>query len=86
MLKNIVCLCELEHEVEEKIIQKCKENGLTYKNYCNLSETYPELKENRLKQVCAPILLICGLSEYTNKFELQLKIRNEFISFISFFV
>ncbi len=77
--KNIVCLCELEHEVEEKIIQKCKENGLTYKNYCNLSETYPELKENRLKQVCAPILLICGLSEYTNKFELQLKIRNEFI-------
>lgn len=77
--KNIVCLCELENEVEVRILQKCKEIGLTYKNYCNLSETYPELKENRLKQVCVPILLICGLSEYTNKFELQLKVRNEFL-------
>lgn len=77
--KNIVCLCGLEHEVEERIILKCKEKGLIYKNYCNLNETYPELKGTRLKQVSVPILLICGLSEYTNKFDLQLKVRNEFL-------
>lgn len=77
--KNIICLCELEDKVEERIILKCKEKGLTYKNYCNLSETYPERKKTRLKQVSVPILLICGLSEYTNKFELQLKVRNEFL-------
>lgn len=78
--KNIVCICGLEHEFEERIKLKCKEKDLTYKNYCNLSETYPELREKRLKQVSVPILLICGLSEYTNKFELQLKVRNEFLN------
>lgn len=78
--KDISCLCELEDEVEEIIIKKCKENGLTYKNHCNSNVIYPELKENRLHQINVPIILICGISEHTNKFELQLKVRNELIN------
>lgn len=78
--KNIICLCEMESEVEEPLIQKCKEKGTTYKNYCISHEIYPELKENRLHKINAPILLVCGIAEYTNKFELQLKARKEFLN------
>lgn len=78
--KNIVCLCELEDEVEEMMIQKCNEKGIIYNNYCNSHENFPELKEKKLNKINVPIILICGISEYTNKFELQLKVRNEFLN------
>jgi peptide maturation system protein (TIGR04066 family) len=77
--KNIICLFKLEDEVEVLIIQTCKNKGITYKNYCNSKEVYPEVKDNKLHKINVPILLICGISEYTNKFELQLKARNEFL-------
>lgn len=78
--KNIICLCKLEDELEESLLQKCREVGTAYKNHCNSYEIYPELKEKRLLKINAPILLICGISEYTNKFELQLKARKELLN------
>lgn len=80
--KNIVCLFELEDEMNRTITGKCIENGVHFKNYCDSYAAYDmlkeKLKEKKIKEMNVPILLICGLSEYTNKFEVQLRVREEF--------
>ena len=78
--KNIICLFEVVDEVEEMIIRKCIEQGISYINCCSSHEEFPELKERKLNKINVPIILVCGISEYTNKFELQLKVRNEFLN------
>ena len=76
--KNIVCLFELEDEMNRTITGKCIENGVHFKNYCDSYAAYDMLKEKKIREMNVPILLICGLSEYTNKFEVQLRVRDEF--------
>lgn len=72
--KNITCLFSLEDETE--IIKQCNNNSLEYKNYSK-NRVEIDISEKRLFQFDTPILLVCGMSEKTQKFDIQLTLKRE---------
>lgn len=78
--KNIDLAAKLDAEVRNRIVELCRHNGVGFTDYCqkeddiftiNKDGIYPET----LHKIHTPVIFIMGISERTNKFEIQLSLR-----------
>lgn len=78
--KDIICLFQFPSlEIEQNIIEKCKGENVTYKNYATIQPNIDLNISNNLAEISVPVIVICGMSKETQKFDLQLAIRKRFL-------
>ncbi len=77
--KNIIFTKSLERKYFESILKKCTDNGVYFKLFGLLKEEpdFPEIPvENEIiHKINTPVIFVMGTGERTNKFELQLSLR-----------
>lgn len=74
---NIVCLFALDKEEENIIYAECLKYNVTFTNFAS-EETIDKEKSyatEAIKEIKTPVLVVCGLSEKTQKFDIQLFVR-----------
>lgn len=76
--KNIITTAHFQEEIFNEIRDKCNARGTVLRSFPSPEEDI-ELKSNSLYKINTPIILITGIAERTNKFELQLSIRDYFL-------
>lgn len=82
--KNVTCLfCFPESQIEMELLKKCDAQNIIYKNYTknhdNNLVSFTQKNEKILSEITTPIILICGMSENTQKFHIQLEIRKNLL-------
>ncbi|MBD7912580.1 MULTISPECIES: TIGR04066 family peptide maturation system protein [Clostridium] len=79
--KNIISTLKIEDDIINKIEEKCEEEEVYFKSYNNLNENVKDIYiyKEEIKEISTPIIFVLGLCDRTNKFEIQLSIREEFI-------
>ncbi len=80
--KNIISLIKFSSEDSEFIKQKCTEYGVYFKEFYNDSIIYDStdigtINKLVLPEINVPIILVSGVSERCNKFEIQLSLREK---------
>lgn len=78
--KNIEIAAKLDIKARDRIVELCRHKGVDFTDYCQKEEDtfainkdgiYPET----LHKIHVPVVFIMGVSERTNKFEVQLSLR-----------
>ena len=79
--KDIICLAGIEKGMSDEIEKACKLRGVSYKNICNSwnSGQYGSMEVEKLVEITTPVIFVAGLSERTNKFEIQLALRERLL-------
>ncbi|EPR11661.1 TIGR04066 family peptide maturation system protein [Ruminiclostridium papyrosolvens] len=82
--KDITVTAQLRDEDLKTISQKCKEAGVGFKylNYPENHKKFPTITvENEfLYNINTPVVFVLGIGERTSKFEIQLSLREKFLS------
>lgn len=77
--KNIICTLKLENEFLQKINKDCSDKGKCFKYYNFQEKTYERAEIydllDSLYQITVPVIFVFGTSERTQKFEIQLSLR-----------
>ncbi|NFG63093.1 TIGR04066 family peptide maturation system protein [Clostridium sp. CMCC3677] len=73
--KNIICTIKLENEMIDKISNICNKNNIFFKYFTDESDSIISPKTEKIYPINTPIILVFGLCERTNKFEIQLNLR-----------
>ncbi len=78
--KNIICSLSLNKEAIEKISSMCNCEGVYFKyfdgNQSFLSEDIV-IEDESIEEIDIPVILTVGIDEKTNKFEIQLALRDK---------
>jgi peptide maturation system protein (TIGR04066 family) len=78
--KNIVCAIPLEEKFKDDIERRCFENDISFKHYKQSFDLgIQSIKPECLFTINAPVIFVLGICERTNKFEVQLSLRENFI-------
>lgn len=79
--KNIISTLKIEGTIVNNIAEACKAKGVYFKSYNNLNEYVKEVDilSEEIKEINTPLIFVLGLCNRTNKFEIQLSMREEFI-------
>ncbi len=86
--KNIMISIALEPPVEKKIKWQCKKHAVYFKHFNRGQETVLDKKpfttfkqdcETDLKEILTPVIFVLGSGENTQKFMIQLALRNGFL-------
>lgn len=77
--KNIICSFVLDFEVQEEIAELCSKCGVYFKylGYRKKSRSIPE--KEKLYELNTPVVFIFGISDRTQKFEIQLAQRRNIL-------
>lgn len=77
--KNILCNIKLDSKVIKELTSKCNKNGKKFRYLCNelIDFKYPSIEH--IHSFDTPIIFVIGAFERTNKFEIQLSLREKFI-------
>ena len=78
--KNIKIINRIEEDKAREIRDCCQNKNVVFLNNEDQLQEKPNWYMNKLREITTPIMLICGLSAETNKFELQIKIRKELVN------
>lgn len=82
--KDITVTTQLRDEDSKTISQKCKEAGVDFKyfNYPEEHRKFPTITVDNeiLYNINTPVVFVLGIGERTNKFEIQLSLREKFLS------
>lgn len=77
--KNIICTITLEGDIFNKIKEECNKKNVDFIYYNSLSnESIDYIDSEKIHKVNIPIIFVFGMGEQTNKFEIQLALRNYF--------
>lgn len=74
--KEIVNMRELTDEQIKQIIDLCKANNVGFKNILEKHYNLHEIKI--IYDITVPVVFVAGISDRTNKFDIQLSLRKEF--------
>lgn len=78
--KNIVCLLELESEIIKELEYICNYEGVNF-NYHggsqNLLDGMISIENESIEEINTPVIFVVGMGERTNKFEIQLALREK---------
>lgn len=81
---NVVCLFPFRsRDIEQSVLQMCEKKGVSYTNYSsiqNYSYDHKNLEKTVLQDLSTPVVMICGMARDTQKFDVQLALRKEFLS------
>lgn len=75
--KNIICLIKLEEKIKNELMDKCMEKNLRFE-YIRPNENDNILLKDEQKllyEINTPVVFVCGNDERTDKFEIQLLLR-----------
>lgn len=79
MVKNIICTRSLNSDEVKEIEHICRETGSQFKCYIKEGKSEFEIiAENRV-QIETPVVFVAGTGERSDKFEVQLSLREELI-------
>ena len=78
--KNIICSLRLDREAIEEILSMCNCEGVYFKCFDGTQNVLSEeiaIYNESIEEIETPVILAVGLSEKTNKFEIQLALREK---------
>ncbi len=78
--KNIICLLQLEKQTVEEIDSLCNCQGVYFKYFNGAQNILSEdihFENESIEEIDTPIILVTGIAERTNKFEIQLTLREK---------
>ncbi len=78
--KNIICSLKLNKEAINEISSMCNCEGVYFKYFAETLNVLPEeivIENESIEVIDTPIILVTGLAERTNKFEIQLALREK---------
>jgi peptide maturation system protein (TIGR04066 family) len=78
--KNIICSLKLDEEVIEEILSMCNCEGVYFKYFDGNQNVLPDgivVENENIEEIDIPVILTVGIAEKTNKFEIQLALRNK---------
>ena len=77
--KNIICTLDIEKEICCKLENECRKRDKYFKNYKNDHDIqykkYEKIKKESIYEISTPVMFIVGMGERTQKFQLQLSVR-----------
>lgn len=73
--KNIICTIKLEDEMINKVSNTCNQNNRFFKYFKDKNDSTLSPKIEKIYPINTPVILVAGLCERTNKFEIQLSLR-----------
>ncbi len=76
--KNIICSLKLDREAIKEISSMCNCEGVYFKYFDETQNVLPEeivIENESIEEIDTPIILVTGIAERTNKFEIQLTLR-----------
>lgn len=76
-VKNIICTLELEKDIKEKVEEICKKNNTIFKYYADKYNDIEKPESKRIFNISTPIICVTGTCEHTNKFEVQLNLKEK---------
>ncbi|PYG89726.1 peptide maturation system protein (TIGR04066 family) [Ruminiclostridium sufflavum DSM 19573] len=78
--KNIICSLKLDREAIKEISSMCNCEGVYFKYFDGTQNVLPEeivIDNESIEEIDTPVILTVGISEKTNKFEIQLALREK---------
>jgi len=78
--KNIICLLQLKSDVIKEIESLCDCGGLYFKYFNGTQNILPEdisFENESIEEINTPVIFVIGVAERTNKFEIQLTLREK---------
>lgn len=79
--KNIICTINIENETYKYFLKKCNAKGKYFKYYNCLRDQYEDkCSIEYINEIETPVIFVVGMSERTNKFAIQLGLRELYIS------
>lgn len=78
--KNIICLLNLNKEAIKEIASLCNCEGVYFKYFDGNQNVLPEeiiIENESIEEIDTPVILTLGITEKTNKFEIQLALREK---------
>ncbi|SHJ38143.1 peptide maturation system protein, TIGR04066 family [Clostridium cavendishii DSM 21758] len=79
--KNIICNLELENDILSKIKLRCRENNVSFKyNFPHLNSNNSKITSEEIYEINVPVIFVLGITERTNKFNIQLALRDKFLN------
>ena len=78
--KNIVCLLELESEIIKELEHICNYEGVSFTYHGgsqNLLDSTISIENESIEEINTPVIFVIGMGERTNKFEIQLALREK---------
>lgn len=80
--KNIVCLTGMDEPCINGLLALSAQKGVSFEHYSksrnNPYQFNESIHEESILDINTPVIFVLGLAERTNKFEIQLSLRNEF--------
>ena len=77
--RNIICTLPLEEHQKKQITDWCQKNGIYFKHYYMRTNPLSCINEQIILEINTPIICAAGISERTNKFDVQLALREKFL-------
>jgi peptide maturation system protein (TIGR04066 family) len=80
--KDIVCLREFDKEVKKILVELCNKYGVDLKLHSDWGNkcTFEKAEALKLNKINTPVIFVAGIYERTQKFEIQLSLRELFSS------
>ncbi|AGF55623.1 peptide maturation system protein (TIGR04066 family) [Clostridium saccharoperbutylacetonicum] len=75
--KNIICSIKLEEKIKNEIMHKCMEKHIRFEYLMSNEKNDMQSKDEQkaLFEINSPVVFVCGNDERTDKFEIQLLLR-----------
>ena len=81
MKKNILSFLNIDSKYQKRINKLCKENGVYFKNYLvKVEKDFDKIISESIIKISTPIIFVLGVAQKTQKFEIQLALREKFIN------
>ncbi len=78
--KNIICSLKLNEEAIKEISSMCNCEGVYFKYFDDTLSVLPKeivIENESIEEINTPVILTVGIAEKTNKFEIQLALRDK---------
>ena len=77
--RNIICTLPLGQQQKKQITDLCQKNGVYFNYYYMSTNPLSYINEQIILDIDTPIICVAGISERTNKFDVQLVLREKFL-------
>ncbi|QNU67334.1 TIGR04066 family peptide maturation system protein [Ruminiclostridium herbifermentans] len=77
--RNIICTLPLEENQKKQIADLCQKKGVYFKHYHIKIRPLSSIKKQIILDINTPIICVAGISERTDKFNVQLALREKFL-------
>ena len=77
--RNIICTLPLGEQQKKQITDLCQKNGVYFNYYYMRTNPLTGINEQIILEIDTPIICVAGISERTDKFNVQLALREKFL-------